>query len=451
MKLNQIFTTILALVFICSNISALAQTDTLFLSVEQAIKMAVTNNPDLKRVRLANDLLESQIKGAKSAGLPQINGSVRFTDNYSIAQQLLPGEIFGQSGQIPVQFGTRYGLTAGIEVNQIVYSREYKTNLRKLGATQQIIALQTLATMEDLVYNVAQIYIQYQTTIEQEKLLDANIERVNNLIRISNAQYENGIIKKLDVDQIRVNRTNLLAEKSNLKIALDQQLNYLRFYLDLDQITKIILTEKMDNTSRYPLSKTLLLNENINYRILQNQLSLTAMEEEVIKAGFYPTLSVFAQFNYSGQANKLNLKADNFTDFTSGLWGLNLTVPIFDGYQKKNRIAENKIKFQQEQLDLQTLENATELEYNNAIAQIQQNEKLIATQLENMDLATEVYEITKLSYQEGVAPLTELLNAETGLKEAQSQYLTALINYKLAELDHVKASGQLAQLLKLNN
>jgi len=451
MNFNQLLTALSFFLLISNFAIAQEQSDTLYLNVEQTIILAVQNNPDLRRVKMASYLLEQQIKGAKSSGLPQVNGSAGFTDNFSIAQQLLPGEVFGQTGQIPVQFGVRYGLNAGVEVSQLIYSREFKTNLKKLDATKEVITLQTLSTMEDLVYNVAQLYIQYQTTVEQEKLLDANIERINKLIVTSNAQYQNGIIKKLDVDQIKVNRTNLITEKSNLSIALEQQLNYLRFYLDLEQETQIVLTEKMDNTKRYPLSEELLLQENITFQILQNQLKLTKMDDDVVKAGYYPTLSAFAQYNYTGQANKFNLKSDNYSGFGSGLWGINLSIPLFDGFQKKHQVAENQIKYQQELLDLETLKNATELDYYNAITHIRQNEKLIAMQVENMELATTVYEITKLSYQEGVAPLTELLNAETGLKEAQSQYLTALINFKLAELDHIKASGQLAQLLKSND
>jgi len=441
------------LVFILSVSEIFAQNvkDTLSLTVEKAVTMAVDNNPDIKRVQLGNQLLETQIAQAKSAGLPQVTGSAGFTDNFSIASQILPGEIFGQTGEIAVQFGTRYGLNAGVEINQLLYSREYRTNLNKLDATKHITQLQVLSTMEDLVYNVVQVYIQYQTTAEQQKLLYDNLDRIDQLVEISNAQYENGIIKKLDVDQIKVNRTNQLTNISNLNTKLEQQLNVLRFYLNLDRGLEIVLSEKLDNTSQYPLSSTLMLSQNINYQILNDRIELTKLEDEVIKAGYYPTVSAFAQYNYTGQANKLNFKSDNYTDFTAGLYGLTVSIPIFDGFNKKNKLAENKILYEQQKLDLQTLKNNTKLEFNNANANLKQNQNLINTQLENMDLATMVYDVTKLSYQEGVAALTDLIDAENGLEDAQSQYLTALINYKLAELDHIKASGQLAQLLSANN
>lgn len=424
--------------------------DSLYLTLEQAIQLAIANNPDLKRVQLGSMLLEKQVQRAKSMGLPQISGSAGFTDNFSLPQQLLPGEIFGQSGSIPVTFGVRYGLNAGVEINQQLYNRSYSANLRKLDATRSTVELQYLTTLEDLVFQVAQVYIQYQINAEQKNILQANLDQVNTLVKVAQAQFENGIVKKLDVDQIRVNRANLLSELSNLQIGLDQQLNVLRFYLALDSTQPLVLTEQLDNTQAYPLSERLLMESNLNYQLLQNQLALNQFDDDVIKAAYYPTLNAFAQYNYTGQANEFNLKEGNYSGFTAGLWGLNLRIPIFNGFQTKRQLEENAIQRQQLEFDLQHFKNATQMEYSNASTKIRQNEKLIITQSANMDLAQEVYDITKLSYQEGVAPLTELLSAETGLREAQAQYLTALINLKLAELEYIKASGQLAQLLTNN-
>jgi len=428
----------------------LTSQDTLFLSIEEAMNISIERNPDLRRVQLGAALLEKQIQGAKSAGLPQVAGSAGFTDNFSIASQLLPGEIFGQEGQIPVQFGNRFGLTAGVEASQVLYSRGYQANLRKLDAARVTVNLQTMATIEDLVYNVGQLYIQYQTAYEQKDIQETNLERLRTLITIATAQYDNGIIKKLDVDQIKVNRTNLSSNLASLQLNLDQIMTTLKFYLAVDQTTEIRLTESLNNQQKFPLATELLLEENINYKLLRQQILLTQLDDDVIKANNYPTVSAFAQYNYTGQANKFNFDNDNYTGFFSGIWGLNVAVPIFDGFKTKRGLEENTIVAAQLQIEQEQLENAMEMNFINAQNAIRQNEILIEMQLENMELAKEVYNITQLSYQEGVAPLVDLLNAETGLRESQAQYITATINYKLAELDHTKTSGQLAQLIRLN-
>ena len=425
--------------------------DTLYLDLEQTVRLAVRNNPDLKRVKLNQDILEEQIKGAKGLALPQVSASAGYTDNFALPQQLLPGEIFGQEGQIPVKFGVRYGLKAGVEVQQLLFSQDYFANIKKLDAARQTYQLQTLSSMEDLVYNVAQVYIQIQITREQKEILEENLARVDQLVGIAQTQFENGIIKKLDVDQLRVNRTNLQTQLSSLDINARQQLYLLRFYLALDPDQPIALAEKMDNEERVPLYGELHLGENINYRILEQQIRLAELDNDVIRAGYYPTVSAFAQYGYTGQANQFNFNTDNYSDYTAGLWGINVSIPLFDGLQKRRNLEANKLKSQQLLYDKEQLINASEMEFRNSTVKIRQNEELVRTQQENMELARELSDVTRMSYQEGVAPLTELINAESSLNQAQSQYLSALLNFKLAELEHARVSGQLAEMIQSSN
>ncbi|MBY5959224.1 TolC family protein [Membranicola marinus] len=447
MKFNVVF---IMIVFFALQ-KSYGQEDTLRLTLYETIEMAIRNNPDLKRVKLGESLVETQIAGIKSAMYPQVSANFGFSDNFSIAKQLLPGEIVGQPGQqIPVEFGTRFGLQGGVEVNQLLYDKNYRANLNKVGLTQNIARLQTISNTETLVYNTAQLYIQYQISEEQRKLLEDNINRTNTLVDISKAQYENGIIKKLDLDQIRVNRTNLESELTNTTISQRQLINALRFYLDLDSDTQIVLDEELNDTERYPLYPYSATQENIQYKLIDQQLDLTALENDVIKAGYYPTVSAFFRYNYSGQSRKLTFDNDIYSGFGAGTYGVNVSIPVFDGFRKKRKLQENKVRIQQLKHDREVVENNIQLEFDNAVNELVQNEQLIEKQQANMDLAKDVYEVTQLSYQEGVAPLTELLNAETSLKNAQTQYLSALINFKLAELDHIKASGQLAELITSN-
>ena len=115
---------------------------------------------------------------------------------------------------------------------------------------------------------------------------------------------------------------------------------------------------------------------------------------------------------------------------------------------KKNKIAQSNIAVKQLQLnkDYQTknIKNQFQTSFNN----LTQNEKVLQAQEQNMKLAEELYNVAKLSYTEGIAPLTELINAENGLKEAQSQYLTASLQVSLSELEMMQTSGQLSQLIK---
>lgn len=424
------------------------------MTLEECIELALAHNPNLNKVRLDEQANEYQIKEIKSSGLPQINGNGRFTHNYALAEQLLPGEILGQPGTtIPVTFGVANMLTGSIEASQLLYSKSYRTGLKAAEATRALTALNTFKTTEDLVYNVAHLYLQLQITNRQIEILDANLERIDQLINISQIQFEEGIIKKIDVDQLRVNRTNLLTERKSAQLGVTQQLNLLKLYMGVSSDMDVEIAEYASEEGRYPLSPELNLAANTNIRLLDQQVRLNEFEIENIKAGYYPTLSAFVNYGWQGQTDKLFSSEEqyNIQGSETGVFGLSLNVPIFDGFQKKNQIQQAQIRRLQLGLDRQYLTNSVQVEYANANEQLQQNKSLLVAQKENMELAEELYGVTKLSYREGVAPLTELLNAETSLKEAQTQYLTALLQLNLAELDYMHTSGQLATMIRNTN
>ena len=64
---------------------------------------------------------------------------------------------------------------------------------------------------------------------------------------------------------------------------------------------------------------------------------------------------------------------------------------------------------------------------------------------ETMDLALEVYNVSKTKYQEGVGSSTELMDADNAYKQAQSNYYNALLEALLAKVDYDKALGILIE------
>ena len=93
-------------------------------------------------------------------------------------------------------------------------------------------------------------------------------------------------------------------------------------------------------------------------------------------------------------------------------------------------------------------EQSMSLGYENAVTQINNNLLVLNSQKQNMELAEEVYKTTIENYNNGLASLTDLLSAENGLTDAQNNYLTTLLNYRLSEIQLLKAQGELNKLLE---
>jgi outer membrane protein TolC len=128
--------------------------------------------------------------------------------------------------------------------------------------------------------------------------------------------------------------------------------------------------------------------------------------------------------------------------------GIKLYVPIFDGLLKSKKIQQTKLKLRQITYQRMKLENSINLEAKqaryNLLSQIEQLEN----QKENMKLAREVYEDTKLKYQEGMGSNLAVIEADNAFKTAQTNYFTALYEALLAKVDYEKALGILLDTTK---
>ncbi|MCB0638500.1 MAG: TolC family protein, partial [Lewinella sp.] len=383
------------------------------MTMGDCVRYALEHNPNLASIQLSEMANRHQIAAVKATALPQLNATGQYLYNYALPQQLLPGEVFGQPGTtIPVKFGVANNMTGMLELQQLLYSKSYRTGLEAAEASQSLVALNTFQTKEELVYNVVAIYLQIQITEKQKEILQANLDRLDQLLSIAQIQFSEGLIKKIDVDQLRVNRTNLQTELQSVELGAAQQLNLLKFYMGMAPEEDLSIGEYLNEGDDYPLYDNLRLQENTSLRLLDLRIALNQLESDNARAGYYPTLSAFVRYGWQGQTDKLFSNNDlyDIQGSANGVIGLNLQVPIFDGFQKRHEIQQLEVEQNQLHLNREYLSNSIRMEFANANETLEQNKRLLSTQEENMQLAEELYNVTKLSYQEGVAPLTELLN-----------------------------------------
>jgi outer membrane protein TolC len=127
--------------------------------------------------------------------------------------------------------------------------------------------------------------------------------------------------------------------------------------------------------------------------------------------------------------------------------GLNLRIPIFTGFGTLARVRQADIDIRYLQEDIKDTQLSLDLDYRNAKAQIENNLVTIKNQKINMQLAEDILKNTKNNYLQGLASLTELLDAENASLEAQNNYTRAVLAYKIAEIALIKSKGELRNLL----
>lgn len=431
------------LMLLIITVQANAQVISNNMSLKDAVTYGMNGNTDIKKQNIAVLQSRQQVQEVISQGLPQINGTAQLIDNLIIPKQLLPGDLIGKPGTyIPVKFGTQYGIPLAINANQLLYNQAYFVGIKQAKALEMFSKVQLEKMQQDVIYNIAAAYLQAAIVTEQSKLIQANLEMVNQSLKVVQSLYENQMARKIDLDQLKVTQSNTQTEYYNSQVL---------FAFALDQL-KILIG--------YPLADTLILNEiitdndmlvsqnttsnNPSLSLLQQQAIIKQLEIKGINSKYLPTLVAFGQYGYQSQF----MKWDDMYWFNSALIGVQLNISIFDGLLKHHQVKQRKFELQSIQLDKELLEKSLNAEYNNAVNKYLQNQKTVRNQKENLTLAENVYEAMQNNYKNGLASLSDIINSDTGLKSAQSSFLTALFRKKISSLDILRANGSMTEFLK---
>ena len=427
--------------------------NTIELSLQKCVQMAVENNINVKTSRIENEKSNYKKEETRAALLPKINFSGGFTDNIALPTTVLPGEFLGQPGKtIAVQMGSQYNTNAVLSISQILYNQTALTALKLTQKSAELSSLNVEKASEEIAFEVAKLYALGQTTAEQSKLINQNIKRTERLRDITKIIVENGVGKQVDLDRVNVNLENLYTQQSNTQVAQEQQLNMIRYMLDLPLEQNIVLTDTaaMALLTNEPILQSD-FSDHVNIRLLESQKELNQLNQKLINKGYLPTLS------FSGQVAWQGLRKDFSTYFKSGevnKWypmsnfSVNISVPVFDGFEKKSKSRQATLDLQKTQEILESMKESFSMNYKNALNNYMNNKDVVRRQKLNLALAEKVYKETTLKYREGMAGMSSLLQDEMSMSSAQGGYLTALYNFKEAELKIMSLNGAIKNLYK---
>ena len=422
-------------------------------SLKEVLKIGLENSYDLKKTRLDENAASYQRKEIIGTGLPQVNAYGNYNNFLNVTPMGLPGGFLNPESTPNdidvVQFGVPQSLQAGVQLNQLIFSQSYLVGLKAAKTSEEFYLLLTQMSEEDILYDLAMNYYNIVGLELQRENIDANMDRLVSLERILKVQVENDLAKKVDYNRIKVNLTTLQASKDDLEIGIAQSKNYLKLLMGIPMDTSMELEDQdfnLDLSQALPTGLNSDLQNRVDLRVLDKQQDLYGLDIQNIRSGYYPTLIGFADVNYNTFSNDFTFLSESKPWYRGALIGLKLEIPIFDGFQKKNRVAQAKIRSLQLDQDIKKATEAAEMQHQNAMKKLTSSIGSAKAQEENLQLAEEVYAQTELLYKEGLSPLTDLLEAETALREARTAFNNQLISVKTAQVDLYKATGDITKM-----
>lgn len=416
--------------------------------LSEALQLALSNSAQVKKTRLDRQALELRFKESRSAFAPQINADLGLDYLPVLPTNFLPANLFGgpDGGYVAATLGQPWQLTGTIRVDQPIYNEAARRMAPAANVSRGIYDLLGNRAEEEVLFSTATVFYQTLQTEQLLRAVNANLDKLDALERMAKLQLANDYAIPTDVKRIRVARANLEAQRHNLLDGIQALHQTLQFLCGINYDEPLDPVEEMANpaadSSRWK-TLALELESTTEYRLLQRQLELNRIQARSLRGELAPSLSAYAITAFQAQRSDANFFETDRRWYGLGAIGFKLKIPVFDGFQRRRRVAQMDIESQKIEEDRRQLSQAKTLEFQQARNQFEGAVQMLRTQEDNVALAHDITDNLLLQYKEGVASLTDLLNAQTALTEAETHYWQQVFSYKLSVLKLLKSAGKL--------
>ncbi|OQP66023.1 transporter [Niastella vici] len=425
---------------------ALAQ-QTYSFTAQQAVEYALKNSVNVQNALKDVEIQLQTNREITAAAYPQVSGSINVTDYLKLPTQLIPAEFFGgQPGTFQaVRFGTKYNGTYGATLNQVLFDGQVFVGLQARAASIEYAEKNVAVTKEQIKANVYKIYYQLVVGKKQIALLDANIARAEKLLHDTKALYENGFQEKLDVDKVTVTLSNLRTQKAKVENQLSTGYVGLKYLMGMPVKYQLSLSDTLSESFLRDnvLADSVRFDDRQEYQYLKAVEKLNTYNIKRYKYTYIPTVSLTGSYNRMAQRQKFDFFKGGEPWYPTAYIGLQINVPIFDGFAKDARVRSAKLELQKTQNNIEGLKNQINNEVEQSRINIRTALITMDEQTKNMQLAEAVYNQTKIKYEQGLGSNLEITNADTDMREAQTNYFNALYDAIIARIDYLKAIGKL--------
>ncbi|HCH43339.1 MAG TPA: hypothetical protein DEV63_02870 [Algoriphagus sp.] len=422
------------------------------LTLEEALSYSLENNVNVKNAKLETLISKATVKETTATGLPQINGNFDLNYNPAIPIVFLPNEPpFGDPNVpgdvIPARFGVSYQSNLGVNMTQMIFDGSFFVGLRAAKTYKQLTDLDLVKTKVDVIESVKKAYFGVLVNEERIRLSRANLARIDTLLSETRALNEAGFAEKIDVSRIQVQRNNTATQLERSLTALEISEQILKLQMGLPMEYDLELGESLSQLNPIEEINALLEEEGmerVEVSQLQTNLELVQLDLKNNQSQYMPKIDFIANAQRAGAGNTFNTVFDKQNWFGSSLLGVSMKVPIFDGLSKSARIQKNRLQMMQLENQKFFLQESIKNEVYTAKTNLKNDLNILEIQRENLELAREVYDISKIKYNEGVGSNLEVVEADAALIEAEINYLTALYDGLVAKVDLEKALGILS-------
>lgn len=421
--------------------------EVLTLSIDEAIELALSDNPTVKVANLEIERYDYVRKQTLASLYP----SVDVSGQYSLAirrQEMAEGFSFG--GKNTFNLGGSVALPLFVPA---IYEQ------LKMTRTQMESAVESArATRIDMVASVRSAYYNVLLAEQSLAVLKEAIKTTEQVVKNTENLYKNGLASEYDYLTAEVQLSNLKPQVLQTENAIGLTKLQLKMYLSIPEGVDIAVVGTLDG-----FRDAVLLNEEFSYNIEDNttvrsldiQAKMLKHQERLIQSSRMPSIAAFGQVSYMGQerVDLSGLMGGGMPRAAaaeqSKLWwqtpisvGAQISIPIFAGFKKTNQLREVRNQMAQLNIQREYAEQGIRLQIEQAVnTLLTARETMLSNEL-TVQQAEKAYNISLTRYNAGAGTILELNSSQLSLTQAQLSYSQSIYDYLSAYASYEKTLGK---------
>lgn len=432
---KQVLKTIVAVVSLVALWAPLQAQDTLKLTLDEALEIALSENLTVKVADMEITKVGYAKKGTYASLYPQIDFSAAY-------QGAIKKQVVAFAGQT-IEMGKDHTWSTGFSMGMPLVNVPLWKSLKIAAMDVELAVEKARASRQDMVAQVEQAF--YATLMANDSY-EVYKENYNNVLSDYNdvkEQYENGKVAKFDLVRAEVAlqgaQPAMLDAKNNVELCLWK----LKAVLGLDLNMEIACVgslegfkgqlESVDRNQNYSLEG----NSTLKQLEIQDEMLHTSYKAQLAK--YYPSLNL--QMSYQWIAMEDNMKFSQYTWNPYSTAAVALSIPIFSGWNRYNSVKQTQV--QRQQLQLQKENAVRELEV--AVRQCLNSMETCLEQYEVAQAGVESaelgYSIAQKMYEVGSGTLLQLQDSQLALLQAKLNLNQSVYGYLVAKSSLDKILG----------
>jgi outer membrane protein TolC len=425
--------------------------DTVRLSMDQALSRAGAMGEEARLARSQVEIAASQVKSARSAALPTLDGSFNYQRTYASPFQIkAPAAEPGDTAANPLAkmfanlpFGRVNQYTANLTATQAIFSPRLGSALRIANYYQSASRLGLREQLAEAEYQVRAAYVNAQLAAELEASAHEAVAQATRFLEQERLRLSAGTGSELDVLRAEVSLENLKPQLVDAQNAASISTLNLKRLINVPLTTPLVLTTGLS-------APVMAADERLDPSAVASQRASVKAEQENVRianeivkqaiAAYLPSLDFrmsLGRIMYPQQVYALNGR-DWLTDWNASF---TVKVPIFSGFKRGADLSQARVGLRQEQDRLSQLREAVQVQYEQALGERTRAAAAITARARTVEQAQRVYDLTVLRYDQGLATHLEVSDARLGLLMARSNYAQAVAQYHIADAGLQRALG----------